>query len=120
MKYGLMFYEFESDFARRESADAPAYWGAWGAYIDELDEAGVLVRGSGAGLQLPSTATTVRLDSGRRVIQDGPVPDTKEQLGGIVVIDVESLDEAITWAAKSPAASAGGVEIRPVLLPPGA
>lgn len=118
MKYSLVFFETASEFAKRENADAPAYWSAWGAYIDLLAESGVMVPGAGAGLQPPSTATTVRMEQGKRVVQDGPVPDTKEQLAGFVLIDVESLDHAINWAAKAPCASDGGVEVRPVLPSP--
>ena len=114
MKYGLMFYENASELERRESADAGAYWAAWAGYIDLLADAEVLVRGSGAGLEAPQTATTIRKDQ----IQDGPFADTKEQLGGLVVIDVPSLDDAIKWAQLAPCVNAGGVEIRPVLPDP--
>lgn len=119
MKYSLLFYESEADFAQRESADAPAYWGAWSAYIDLLANEDVLVRGNGAGLLPPSAASTVRKTGGRLQIQDGPVADTKEQLGGVLIIDVPNLDEALRWAEKAPCAELGAVEVRPVLLPPG-
>jgi len=46
-------------------------------------------------------------------VQDGPFADAKEQLDGLMVIEVENLDAAVEWAARSPAASSGGVEIRP-------
>jgi hypothetical protein len=118
MKYALLFSEPETEFARREGADAEAYWGAWSAYIDELDNSGALVRGSGAGLTPPHSATTVRLRQGIAQIHDGPISDTKEQLGGVVVIDVPSLDVALEWAQKAPCVSSGAVEVRPVLPPP--
>ena len=58
MQYMLMFHESAADLAQRTSpADAPAYWGAWNAYIGALGEAGVIV--SGNGLQPPHTATRV-------------------------------------------------------------
>ncbi|MFZ4508164.1 MAG: YciI family protein [Fimbriimonas sp.] len=114
MTYSLAFYESPADFERRESAEAPAYWGAWSAYIDELADAKVLVPGAGAALQPPSTATVVR----GKDIQDGPVADTREQLAGFLLITVPSLDEAIVWAGKAPASVDGAVEIRPVLPPP--
>jgi hypothetical protein len=47
-----------------------------------------------AGLQLPDTATTLKLDDGRRLVQDGPYADTKEQLGGFFIINVPDLDTA--------------------------
>jgi hypothetical protein len=114
MTYTLAFYEAPIDFARRESEEAPAYWGAWSAYIDEMAEAKVLVPGAGAALQPPSTATAVRGSQ----IQDGPVADTREQLAGFVLITVASLDEAIAWAQKAPVSAEGAVEVRPVLPPP--
>ena len=114
MTYSLLFYETEQEFVQREGADSEEYWGAWSAYIDLLDESGVMVKGAGSGLQAPATATTVRLQSGKKSIQDGPIVDTREQLGGLVLIDVPALDDAIEWAAKAPCASIG-VEIRPLL-----
>ena len=114
MTYSLIFYEAPADFQKRESAEAGAYWGAWSAYIDDLADSDVLVRGVGAGLQPPDTATVVRGTQ----IHDWPVADTREQLGGFVAINVESLDEAIAWAKKAPVSAEGAVEIRPVLSPP--
>jgi len=72
---------------------------------------------SGAGLQPPRTATTLRIRDGQRHVQDGPYADSKEQLGGFFVINVPDLDTALAWAARSPAASSGAVEVRPVLPP---
>ncbi len=117
MQYMLMFYERETEFAKRDdSAAAPAYWGAWNAYIGALNAAGVVVKGD--GLMPPGMATTVRIEGGERLVQDGPVAATKEQLGGYFVIEVPDLDAALAWAARSPSASAGATEVRPVLPPP--
>jgi hypothetical protein len=55
--------------------------------------------------------------NGERIVQDGPYADTKEQLAGFFVMDLPDLDAALAWAARSPAASAGSVEVRPVLPP---
>ena len=81
-----------------------------------IAEAGIMV--SAAGLHPPHTASTVRVSDGARAVHDGPFADTKEQLGGFCVVDVESLDAALDWAAKAPCATAGSVEVRPVLPPP--
>jgi hypothetical protein len=117
MQYMLMYYENEAELARRDSPEqAPAYWNAWGAYIGALAGAGI-VR-AGAGLQPPRSATTVRMQGGQRQVQDGPFADTREHLGGFFVIEVASLDAALEWAARAPNASAGGVEVRPVMPPP--
>lgn len=57
----------------------------------------------------------MRLKDGRRQVQDGPYADTKEQLGGFIVLDLPSLDAALDWAARCPAAATGAVEVRPIL-----
>jgi hypothetical protein len=116
MDYMLMFYESPAELARRDDpAQAPAYWGAWSAYVGAVNAAGCFK--SGAGLQPPRTATRLSVSQGQRQIQDGPFADTREHLGGFFVIDVPSLDEALEWAARAPNASAGHVEVRPVLPP---
>jgi hypothetical protein len=71
---------------------------------------------SGHGLQPPSTATTVRFRDGQREVLDGPFAETKEMLGGYLIIEVPSLDDALTWAARSPSSSTGSTEVRPVAL----
>lgn len=117
MQYMLMYRETAQDFARRaDPAAAPAYWGAWNAYIGALMGAGVVVNGN--GLQPPHASTTVRLRAGKRQVQDGPFADTHEHLGGYFVIEVPSLDDALEWAARAPCASTGSTEVRPVLPPP--
>lgn len=104
-------------FARpAESFAQPADMAAWSSYMDALREAGVM-RG-GERLAAPAAATTVRIVNGRRVVQDGPFADSKEQLGGFVVIEVADMAAALEWAARCPGATDGGVEVRPVLPPP--
>jgi hypothetical protein len=116
MSYTILIYETPTDF---EDRDTPAedrkaaYWAAFGAYVKALEEAGVMV--GGGALMPPGTGTTVRLRDDRRQVQDGPYADTKEQLGGYVVIDVPDLDAALSWASRCPAAATGAVEVRPNL-----
>jgi len=62
-----------------------------------------------------STATSVRVRDGKRVVTDGPFAETKEQLGGYFLIDARDLDEAIAIAARIPMARRGTVEVRPVI-----
>lgn len=107
MKYAILVYETEQDFADRDR-HMPAYW----AYADALTKAGVMT--GGASLHPGHTATTVRLQNGKRQVQDGPYADTKEQLGGLFIIDVPDLDAALDWAARCPAASNCAVEVRPL------
>jgi len=113
MKYALLFYQTKADLAGQTGPDGEAKMGAWMDYIGSISEAGIM-RG-GAGLQHPSTATTVRTESGKNKVQDGPFADTKEQLGGFVTIEVADLDAALEWASRAPCASSGSVEVRPTL-----
>lgn len=62
-----------------------------------------------------STATSVQVRSGKRIVTDGPFAETHEQLGGYYLVDVENLDEAIEIASKIPGAKWGTVEVRPIV-----
>jgi hypothetical protein len=68
-----------------------------------------------APLHPTSTATSVRIREGKRLVTDGPFAETREQLGGYFLIDASDLDEAIAIAARIPMARLGTVEIRPVI-----
>jgi hypothetical protein len=117
MQYMLSFFETSAEVARRDDpAEAAAYWGAWHAYVGAISQSGAMV--SGNGLQPPRTATRVSMRDGRRLVQDGPVADAKEHLGGYFIIEVPDLSAALEWAARSPNAGAGHTEVRPVLPPP--
>ena len=67
-----------------------------------------------APLHPVSTATTVRMRDGKRLVTDGPFAETREQLGGFFMIEAKDLDEAIGIAARIPGARKGTVEVRPV------
>ncbi len=67
------------------------------------------------GLFMPASATVVRVENGVTTMTDGPFAETKEQLGGIYVIDVKDLNEAMVWASKIPDARSGSIEIRPLM-----
>jgi hypothetical protein len=71
-----------------------------------------------APLQPTSTASTVRLRDGERIVTDGPYSETKEQLGGFYLVEAESAEEALGWAEKIPAARYGAIEVRPLLPVP--
>jgi hypothetical protein len=66
-----------------------------------------------------ATATSVRLREGKRLVTDGPFAETREQLGGFYMVEVEDLDEAIRVAERIPVARLGTIEIRPVQEIPG-
>lgn len=109
MKYAILVYQTEQDVANCET-NKPAYE----AYLQALVEAGVKV--GAVGLHPAHTGTTVRVQNGQRHVQDGPYADTKEQLGGLFIIDVPDLDTALDWAARCLAASRCAVEVRPLRL----
>jgi hypothetical protein len=117
MQYMLIMTEPEAEVAKRNDPNlAGEYWGGWTAFVGAMAQSGIVVNGD--GLHPPHTATTLRIRDGKRVVQDGPFADSKEQLGGYFIIEVPDLDTALEWAAKSPAAHCGAVEIRPVMPPP--
>jgi hypothetical protein len=72
-----------------------------------LRDSGIVV--SGSGLYAPDTATTLKRRDGEMLVQDGPITETKEQLGGFFIIDVADLDTALEWAARGPV---DAVEVR--------
>jgi hypothetical protein len=82
------------------------------AYDDELRMGGHYLY-SGA-LQSVEKATTLRIHSGKLVVTDGPFVETKEQIGGFIVIEARDLDEAIQLASKIPPGRLGPIEIRPI------
>ena len=112
MQFALMIHESPEAFAARASDGTDPYTGAWRAYHKALVESGAYV--SGDPLEVPETGTTVRLRDGKRHVQDGPIADTKEQLGGFIILELPSLDAALDWAARCPAAADGAVEVRPL------
>ena len=82
------------------------------AYCDKLKKAGQLLAAS--PLHPVETATTVRVREGKTSTTDGPFAETKEQLGGFLMIDVPDLNDAIRIAAQFPAAKFGSIEVRPM------
>jgi hypothetical protein len=112
MQFAMLIYESPEAFATRKNDENDPYLGAWRAYYKALLEAGIYVAGN--PLELPETATTVRLKDGKRRVQDGPYADTKEQLAGLAILELASLDEALEWAARCPASAVGAVEVRPL------
>lgn len=84
---------------------------AFDSYAATLHAAGVLV--AAEVLQESHASTTVRMVDGALRVQDGPFADSKDQLGGTVVVDVADLDAALEWAARAPNVTWGAVEVRP-------
>ncbi len=109
----LLAYEAPEDFALRENKQKfESYMGEWYAYSEEMRKAGVTQ--DGAALEPPHTATVVSVRNGERLVEDGPYPDGKEQLGGFFLIDADDIKSGAAWAAKCPAAKTGFVDVRVV------
>lgn len=113
MQYILMDYVNEAGWPRLTRAEQQHWLGAYKAYMEAMAKAGVLR--SSNGLQPTSAATTVRVADGKTQVLDGPYADSKEQLGGFHIVEVADLDAAIAWAARSPTALHGVVEVRPLM-----
>ena len=113
MQYILMDYVNEDGWPMLSPAEQEHWLGAYKAYMKAMEESGALI--SSRGLKPSSEATTVRIKDGKTQVLDGPYADSKEQLGGFHIIDVADLDAAISWAARSPTALHGVVEVRPVM-----
>ena len=107
MQYLLLIHDDET----QDNGDLmPEYM----AYTQALSESGSLV---GANQLQPSdTATTVRVRGGETLVTDGSFIETKESLGGYYLVEAETLDEAIEWAAKIPSARFGHIEVRPIVM----
>src|ERR1700735_3482518 len=98
MQFALLIYHSPDEFEMRKDDYSDPRLGAWRAYYKALVEAGVYV-GANA-LEVPETGTTVRLREGKRRVQDGPFADTKEQLGGFIIMELASLDAALDWRSE--------------------
>ena len=110
MKYMLLVYldeqamtQAEREHCHVESAQLAQSLNSGGQYVDA------------SPLHPVSTATSVRVRDGKRLVTDGPFAETREQLGGYYLIEAGDLDEAIGIAERIPPARFGTIEIRPVM-----
>jgi hypothetical protein len=113
VKYMLLCYDDEQAWERQGQNAMQEAMGEAVRLTHELDAKGQYILA--APLHAVSTATSVRVRDGKRVVTDGPFAETKEHLGGFYLIDAKDLDEAIGIAARHPGARLGTVEIRPVM-----
>ena len=116
-QYTLLIYGDPAKAPQEGTPEYDAEMGEWFKYTESLQAAGAYV--AGQALQAPSTATTIAVRDGERVVTDGPFADTKEWLAGYYVLDCPDLDTATAQAAKIPAARHGAIEVRPVMAIPG-
>ncbi len=112
MRYAcLIYYDPKTLFGG--SPEANAVLDECSTYDDKLKQSGHYV--ASEALVMPDDAMTVQVRDGKMSAVDGPFVETKEMLGGIVVIEAEDLNEAVRVAAGMPHARVGSVEVRPVV-----
>jgi hypothetical protein len=112
MKYVCLVYLVEKDMNTMTTRESDVCIDESLAYDDALRKAGHLI--AAHALQPVETATTIRVRNGKLSATDGPFAETKEQLGGFMLIDARDLNDAIKVAAKIPMARRGTIEVRPI------
>ena len=112
MRYACLIY-FDPKVVFDDSPESNAVLGEVGASDRRLEKSGVLV--SSEALTLPNEAITVRVRDGKMSATDGPFMETKEALGGFMLIEARDLNEAVQIAATIPFAKLGSVEVRPLV-----
>jgi hypothetical protein len=118
MKYALLIYGDDSRWidlpddekAKLRAEEIPR----WISFMEQLGQADPELKGY--ELDSRNTAKVVRVRDGERLVTDGPFPETKEIIGGLFVVELPDLDEAIRYASQIPSADHGSIEIRPVVV----
>ena len=110
MKYMLLIYHDERQFMNLTEDERQELYREYRALREELTNNGKFVTGS--QLQAVSSARTITVRNGKQMATDGPFAETKEQLGGYFLIEVETIREAEEIAARIPSAKMGSIEIR--------
>lgn len=116
MEYLALIHTDEAAWLAAGEEERSAVYERYRTLSDEAREAGVLV--DGAELDSVASATTVRVRDGQTLVTDGPYAEVKEALGGYFVFDCATIEDALEWAARIPAAATGAVEVRPVHVDP--
>ena len=112
MRYICLGYIEEGKFEGLSESERNAFLDECFAYDDELRRNGHFA--GGEALQGARSAVTVRWQNGRAALTDGPYAETKEQLGGILILEADDLNHAIQLMSKHPGVRLGGpFEIRP-------
>ena len=117
MKYAALIYSDPAAWAdltpEQISQTRAEVMPQWNELFEFLGRTGRLV--SGSELDDPPKARTVRVRNGEVLVTDGPYAETKEQLGGVMILECNDLDEAIESAARIPSARRGSIEVRPLV-----
>ena len=112
MKNACLVYLVEKEMNAMSKREADSGVDESLAYDEALGKGGHLV--VAPALPPVETATTVRVRNGKLSTTDGPFAETKEQLGGFILIEARDLNEALQVAAKIPMGRRGSIEVRPI------
>jgi hypothetical protein len=116
MKYMLLIHVNEQFWNELSEDDRQLFYMEYRKLIEQVTSSGKYI--GSARLQPSASAASVRVRDGRRMVTDGPFAETREQLGGYFLVDVETADEAVAIAERIPAARHGTIEVRPVMDAP--
>src|SRR6266516_2845327 len=110
MQYMMLIHYDEEAWVRLNDTERQQIFGEYMQLVQEMESRGQYLGGN--PLHPTSAATSVRIRNGKRLITDGPFAETREQLGGYMLINAKDLDEAMVVATRIPAARYGTVEVR--------
>ncbi len=109
MQYMLLIYQPE---LKMNDEERGRFYQEYGAFTEGIVKNGNFKNGD--PLEMPSTATTVRVRNGKTLLTDGPFAETKEQISGYYIVEARDLNEATEIASRIPSARFGGIEVRPI------
>jgi hypothetical protein len=112
LKYLCLIYHDEKKLDSMTPSEYDALITETLAYDEEIRQSGHYVTSN--ALEFVASATSIRVRGDKIAITDGPFVETKEQLGGYILIEARDLNEAIRVASRIPPARIGGIEVRPV------
>jgi hypothetical protein len=113
MRFALLIYSDEANYANVTEEQTKENMGRWFAYSDDLHKSGKMLAGD--ALMPTSTSHTVRISPADVTVTDGPFAETKEQFGGFYILEADTWEEAAEAAKSMPILGGGSVEIRPVM-----
>ena len=113
MKYLLLIYHNEKQWAGLSDTELQKIYAEYGQLRQELTASGEFLGGS--QLHPVATAQSVRVRDGKELITDGPFAETHEQLGGYILVEAKSPADAARIAGRIPSARGGTVEVRPII-----
>jgi hypothetical protein len=113
MKYMLLIYDVEKEWDGLTEAERQKIYAEYRELQEDLSSKGKFLAGS--QLQPTTTATAIRVRNGKQIVTDGPFAETREQLGGYILIEAKDLDEANSIAGRIPSARMGTVDVRPLV-----